>query len=78
MSDHKEAVQHVLDLADWYGQPESRKQLTYVADMADWALELERTARNVLHLRGWKLVYEKVAIKKLEAVLAKRPGQETK
>ena len=76
MIDHEKAVQHVRDLADWYDQPESRKQLTYVADMADLALELERSARNILHLRGGRFVY--FAIKKLEEVLAKHPGQETK
>ena len=86
MIDHEKAVQHVRDLADWYDQPESRKQLTYVADMADWALELARSAETLdqaltkefgayLSMLPEHQDHIDMAWLQLRAAIAKRPGQ---
>ena len=80
MIDHEKAVQHVRSFGE-ADRDDECDRCAYVADMADWAIELERL---VIHVRGcmddhvggapggWAICDQ------IDAAIAKRPGQEPK
>ena len=92
MIDHEVATQHVREYGETmagFANPEARKwtaEIRYVADMADWALELARSAEALdqaltkefgayLSMLPEYQDHIDMAWLQLRAAIAKRPGQ---
>ena len=89
MIDHNAALQHVREHAEsWHewNSAEFASEIRYLADMADWALELARNAETLdqaltkefgayLSMLPEHQDHIDMAWLQLRAAIAKRPGQ---